>query len=148
VKTAKYIIEIPANHPPGTFWYHSHQHHLSYKQVSDGLSGLIVIDGAMDLLPKSLHYIKQRTFAMKDFEVGSDSNITSLRTVNGEINPSSSIAPGETQLWRLANIGSETFYDIVLPGHVFYVIAEDGVPVWKVWNTEQLLLPLVKGTMY
>jgi suppressor of ftsI len=140
-ETAKYIIEIPANHPPGTFWYHSHQHHLSYKQVSDGLSGLIVIDGLMDLLPESLHYIKQRTFAMKDFEVGSDSNITSLRTVNGEINPSFSIAPGETQLWRLANIGSETFYDIVLPGHVFYVIAEDGVPVWKVWNAEQLLLP-------
>ena len=48
---------------------------------------------------------------------------------------------GETQLWRLSNIGSETFYDIVLPGHIFYVIAEDGMPVWRVWNTEQLLLP-------
>lgn len=63
------------------------------------------------------------------------------RTVNGQINPEISIEPGETQLWRLANIGSETFYNIVLPGHVFHVIAEDGVPVWRVWDAEQLLLP-------
>lgn len=39
-QTAKYMIDIPTDHPPGTFWYHLHQHHLSYKQVSDGLSGL------------------------------------------------------------------------------------------------------------
>lgn len=51
------------------------------------------------------------------------------------------IAPGETQLWRLANIGSEAFYDIVLPSHVFHVIAEDGAPVWRVWDADRLLLP-------
>ena len=138
---AKYIIEIPVNHPPGTFWYHSHQHHLAYKQVSEGLSGLIIIDGITDLLPDSLHDIKQQTFAIKDFQIGNDSNITSIRTVNGKINPVASIAPGETQLWRLSNIGSETFYNIVLPGHIFYVIAEDGMPVWRVWDAENLLLP-------
>lgn len=140
-ETANYIIEIPLNHPPGTFWYHSHQHGLSYKQVSNGLSGLIVIDGLIDLLPESLQDIKQQTLAMRDFQVGSDPMAPWQRTVNGQINPEISIEPGETQLWRLANIGSETFYNIVLPGHVFHVIAEDGVPVWRVWDVEQLLLP-------
>ena len=140
-ETAKYTIQIPVNHYPGTFWYHSHQHGLAYKQVSEGLSGLIVIDGLTNLLPESLQDIKQRTFAIKDFQVENDSGVTSIRTVNGKINPTLSIAQGETQLWRLSNIGSETFYDIVLPGHIFYVIAEDGLPVWRVWNAEQLLLP-------
>jgi FtsP/CotA-like multicopper oxidase with cupredoxin domain len=140
-ETAKYIIEIPANHPPGMFWYHSHQHGLSYKQVSNGLSGLIEIKGLVDLLPQSLHDIEQRTFAMRDFQIGSDPNVTSQRTVNGQINPEMSIAPGETQLWRLANVGSEAFYNIVLPGYVFHVVAEDGMPVWRVWEAEQLLLP-------
>ena len=140
-ETAKYSIEIPINHSSGTFWYHSHQHGLAYKQVSQGLSGLIVVEGLMDLLPKSLHGIKEWTFAIKDFPIKNGSDITSLRTVNGKINPSISIAPGETQLWRLSNIGSETFYNIVLPGHIFYVIAEDGMPVWSVWKSEKLLLP-------
>ena len=140
-ETAKYVIDIPADHPPGTFWYHSHQHHLSYKQVSGGLSGLIVIDGLLDLLPKTLRDIQQRTFAIRDFVVSNDSNLPTQRTINGEINPGLTIAPGETQLWRLTNIGSETFYNIVLPGHVFHVIAEDGMPVWQVWDSNRLLLP-------
>lgn len=105
-ETAKYTIEISVNHPPGTFWYHSHQHGLAYKQVSDGLSGLIVINGLSGLLPKSLHDIKQRTFAIKDFQVENGSDITSIRTVNGQINPELSIGQGETQLWRLSNVGS------------------------------------------
>ena len=115
--------------------------HLSYKQVSNGLSGLIEINGLMNLLPKSLQDIKQRTLALRDFEVGSDPATQSTRTVNGMINPQFSIAPGETQLWKLANIGSELFYNVVLPGHIFYVIEEDGMPVWRVWETDKLLLP-------
>lgn len=138
---ANYIIDIPADHPPGTFWYHSHQHHLSYDQVSAGMSGLIVIEGLVDLLPESLHDIEEREIAMKDFQISSDPMAASQRTINGDINPTLKIAPGETQLWRLANIGSETFYNIVLPNHTFRVIAEDGVPVWDVWDANQLLLP-------
>jgi suppressor of ftsI len=140
-QTASYVINIPVDHSSGTFWYYSHQHHLSYKQVSNGLLGLIVIDGLVNLLPKSLDDIEQRTFAIKDYQVGIDPIVPSQRTINGKINPTLNIALGETQLWQLANIGSKTFYNIVLPGHHFHVIAEDGVPVWRVWNSEQLLLP-------
>ncbi len=109
--------------------------------MSQGLSGLIVINGLADLLPKSLHEIKQRTFAIKDFLVENGLDMTSIRTVNDQINPELGIGQGETQLWRLSNVGSETFYDIVLPGHTFYIIAQDGMPVWRVWKAEQLLLP-------
>ena len=78
---------------------------------------------------------------MRDFPVNSDPNTPIYRTVNGEINPDVNITLGQTQLWRLANIGSETFYKVGLPGHKFYVVAEDGSPVWKVWDTDNLVLP-------
>ena len=137
----QYIIDIPIDHAPGVYWYHSHMHTLAYGQVSAGLSGMIVIEGLEKLLPKPLQNIKKQTFAMRDFPVNSDPNTPIYRTVNGEINPDVNITLGETQLWRLANIGSETFYKVGLPGHKFYVVAEDGSPVWKVWDTDNLVLP-------
>jgi suppressor of ftsI len=48
---------------------------------------------------------------------------------------------GETQLWRLANIGPENYLTVALPGHKFHVLAEDGSPVWKVWDNDTLFLP-------
>ena len=68
-------------------------------------------------------------------------NAPTFNTINGKVNPSIDIAPGETQLWRLASIDAGTFFNIELPGHTFHVIAEDGNPVWKVWDAEQLVLP-------
>jgi FtsP/CotA-like multicopper oxidase with cupredoxin domain len=62
-------------------------------------------------------------------------------TTNGEVNPVISIKSGETQLWRLANIGSENEYTLTLPGNTFHVIAEDGSPVWRVWNNDSLFFP-------
>ena len=39
--TQHYSVDIPKDHPPGTFWYHSHIHHVSNEQVASGLSGLL-----------------------------------------------------------------------------------------------------------
>jgi suppressor of ftsI len=52
-----------------------------------------------------------------------------------------SIDAGETQLWRLANIGADIYYELQLIGHPFHVIAEDGNPVWKVKAADSLVLP-------
>jgi FtsP/CotA-like multicopper oxidase with cupredoxin domain len=62
-------------------------------------------------------------------------------TVNGEVNPEINMTSGETQLWHLANIGPENYLTVELPGHTFHVIAEDGHPVWQVWNNNTLFLP-------
>ena len=150
-KTQHYIVDIPKSHPPGVFWYHSHMHHLSYGQVSAGLSGIIVVEGIEKLLPEPLQNIAKQTFVIRDFpfdnlfvttHIFSNTDASpQYRTVNGEINPDVNITSGETQLWRFANIGSEPFYKVGLPGHKFHVIAEDGSPVWKVWENNTLLLP-------
>ncbi|HEY7108455.1 MAG TPA: multicopper oxidase family protein, partial [Nitrososphaeraceae archaeon] len=146
-ETVKYVLDIPIDHPKGTFWYHSHLHGLATEQVSGGLSGLLVVEGLEDLLPDLLHNITQKTFIMRGFPWHYwHLNYTSptYQTINGEINPVVSILPGETQLWRFANIDPGTFYNITLPGHTFRVIEEDGNPVWEVWDTKYLVIPAGK----
>src|SRR4051812_16799392 len=40
-----YSVQIPLDHVPGLFWYHPHPHGESHRQVLDGMSGAIVIEG-------------------------------------------------------------------------------------------------------
>lgn len=140
-QTQDYEVDIPIDHPQGTYWYHSHMHSHAYEQVSGGLSGVIVVEGLEKLLPLPLQKIKEQIFAVRDFPVNGDPTVNTYRTVNGEVNPWVNITSGETQLWRFANIGSETVYNVGFPGHTFHVIAEDGNPVWDVWTTDNILLP-------
>ena len=150
-ETAKYVLDIPINHPTGTFWYHPHLHGLATTQVGSGMSGLIKIEGLEDLLPSALNNITQQTFVLKAFPWSLNGSSTNpiykwanYFTVNGQINPVINISSGETQLWRFANIDPATFYNITLPGHTFHIIAEDGNPVWEVWDGKNLVLPAGK----
>jgi len=72
-------------------------------------------------------------------DINSDASTT--RLVNGLERPRLTAAPGETQLWRLANIGADIFYELQLPGTSFTVVGEDGNPVWSVWSADHLVLP-------
>src|SRR3979411_1173457 len=38
-------VKIPRDHPPGLYWYHTHPHGESHRQVLDGMSGALVIEG-------------------------------------------------------------------------------------------------------
>jgi suppressor of ftsI len=148
-ETAQYVLEIPLDHPTGTFWYHPHMHHLALEQVFGGMSGVIVIDGLREKLPPDLQGIDEQLFALKDYQLDDAGAILleniprdpTTRTINGQINPALTMAPGETQLWRLANVGAEIFYQLRLNGHAFHIVAEDGNPVWDVRSADALVLP-------
>src|SRR4051812_2150123 len=150
-ETARYVLDVPINHPTGTYWYHPHLHGLATTQVGGGMSGLIKVDSLEDLLPNALHNITQQTFVLKAFPWSLNGSSTNpiykwanYFTVNGQINPVVNISQGETQLWRLANIDPGTFYNVTLPGHSFRVIAEDANPVWKIWDAKNLVIPAGK----
>ena len=40
-----YEIDVPSDHPAGTFWYHSHFHGSTALQVSSGMAGALIIRG-------------------------------------------------------------------------------------------------------
>ncbi|MFG2424707.1 multicopper oxidase family protein [Streptomyces sp. NPDC048448] len=143
-----YSYRLPLNHPTGTYWYHSHADMMSAPQVAGGESGVIIVEGLRQYLPPALRGITEHTIALKDFQVQGDSVKThplrigaaTNRTVNGQRNPVISIRPGETQLWRLANIGANIYYKLHLPGTRFRVIAQDGIPVPKAYDQDTLLI--------
>jgi FtsP/CotA-like multicopper oxidase with cupredoxin domain len=45
----RYVYDIPADHPAGTFWYHPHRHGSGFVQVGSGMAGALVVTG--DRLP-------------------------------------------------------------------------------------------------
>jgi FtsP/CotA-like multicopper oxidase with cupredoxin domain len=50
-----YEINIPSDHPAGTFWYHAHRHGSTAVQVASGASGVLVVKGDRPYAPPSPH---------------------------------------------------------------------------------------------
>ncbi|MFE2601411.1 multicopper oxidase family protein [Streptomyces sp. NPDC059396] len=148
-ETYHYAYQFPPNLATGTYWYHPHAHPITAAQTAGGMSGIIVVEGLKQYLPKPLRNITERTVALKDFQIQGDRIKTedlsigapTTRVVNGQLNPVIRIRPGETQLWRLANIGANIFYKVALPGHKFRVIARDGNPVTKIYSVDSIIIP-------
>jgi FtsP/CotA-like multicopper oxidase with cupredoxin domain len=41
----EYEVNIPEDHPAGTFWYHAHRHGSTSLQVASGASGVLIVKG-------------------------------------------------------------------------------------------------------
>src|ERR1700732_4279434 len=50
-QTLQYTVQIPTDHPPGLYWYHTHPHGESHRQALDGMSGALVIEGIEAYFP-------------------------------------------------------------------------------------------------
>ena len=145
-----YVYDLPADHAPGAYWYHSHEHTVSEAQVFAGLSGTIVVEGLDELLPAELAAVTHHTLGLKDVQISDrgtipseniDSNAATTRLVNGQVQPVIAMRPGETQIWGLANTGADIFYRLSLGGASFTVLAEDGNPVASTREEDELVLP-------
>jgi FtsP/CotA-like multicopper oxidase with cupredoxin domain len=139
-------IRIPANHPPGLFWYHPHAHHLSNEQVRNGMSGALIVEGLLDSFP-ALRGIRERVLLLKDIQLekGQIANrsigVGTIRTVNGLVDPTVVLRPGETELWRIGNVGANLYYRLRLDGHRFFQIARDGNRFARIVPTDELFIP-------
>ena len=157
----QYRFRLPHSAPTGTFWYHSHEmvpmsemgrfpDAGSEEQVFDGLSGLLEVKGIdAAICPRRCAGSPSGTWrcatsrwpggAIVDTDI--NSNAPTTRLVDGQLRPRLTIAPGQTQLWHIANIGADIFYRLALPGHTFEVVAQDGHPVIHAQRVSTLLLP-------
>jgi len=147
-QTFHHVFRFPRTLMPGTYWYHSYAQPSMATEATDGMSGIIVVDGLRRHLPPNLRNITEHVIALKDVRgparqgrghaVG---GATVGGAVNGQINPVIRIRPGETQLWRLANISTGDYYRLHLRGQRFQVIAQDAHPVDRIWSADSLLIP-------
>ena len=145
----RYSVEIPRDHPPGLFWYHTHPHGESHRQVLDGMSGAIVIEGMERYIPE-VRRLRERVLVIRGRSIEHDPNATELLrhveapsngcggeaepveeifTVNGAVRPRIEIAPNERQFWRIVNASADRYLDLQIDGQTFEIVALDGMPL-------------------
>ena len=148
-QTLRYTVQIPENHAPGLYWYHTHPHGESHRQVLDGMSGALVIEGMESYFP-ALTGLRERVLVVRGRSIKNDPQAVDLKhrvdlgsevcggenetpdevmTVNGSVRPQIEIAPGERQFWRIANASADRYVDLELEGESFEIVAMDGEPI-------------------
>ena len=143
----EFKFRIPSTHPAGMFWYHPHTHGRSNEQVRNGMSGALIVEGLLDSFP-ALRGIRERVFLLKDIQLDDHGRVANrgigdhtVRTVNGLINPTLELRPGETELWRIGNVGANLYYRLRLDGQQMYPVARDGNRLARVVPADEILLP-------
>jgi suppressor of ftsI len=147
-ETLHYSVEIPQDHLPGLFWYHTHPHGESWRQVLDGMSGAIIVEGMERYVP-DVQALRERVMVVRGQSIDRDPNADALKrqveipstscgrkkpadeimTVNGAVRPRIEIAPGERQFWRIVNASADRYLDLQVDGQKFDIVALDGMPL-------------------
>ncbi len=148
-QSLRYTVQIPKDHPPGLYWYHTHPHGESHRQVLDGMSGALVIEGIESYFP-AVAGLPERVLVVRGRSIVNDPQSTDLKhrvelssdicgaepeapeevfTLNGSVRPQIEIAPGERQFWRLVNASADRYLDLQLEGQSFEIVAMDGMPI-------------------
>ncbi len=145
--TFQYSFTFPTDEPPGLYLYHPHVHGLAERDLLGGATGALVVDGIENVQP-AVRGLRQRVLVIRDqpqVQLASESGGNcgngipfqdiSVNYVpvdsNVKTNPDGSVsvaytpavltmAPGETQFWRVTNSAADTILDL----QVLY----DGVP--------------------
>src|ERR1700736_3472497 len=71
-------VLIPKDHPPGLYWYHTHPHGESHRQVLDGMSGALVIEGIESYFP-ALAGLPERVLVVRGRSIAHDPQSTDLK---------------------------------------------------------------------
>jgi len=149
-QSLQYVVNIPPDQPPGLYWYHTHPHGESYRQVLDGMFGAIVIDGIEHYVPE-VRNMRERILVIRDRVIDkSDSASPALRqrvqllapgcssstevperifTVSRIVRPQIAIAPGERQFWRIVNASPDLYADLQVDTERLEIVARDGMPI-------------------
>jgi FtsP/CotA-like multicopper oxidase with cupredoxin domain len=64
----EYRFRIPANEPPGLYWYHPHIHGFSKVQVLGGASGALIVEGLERAIP-DVAGLPERVLVIRDQEL-------------------------------------------------------------------------------
>ena len=139
-----YNVQIPANEPPGLYWYHPHAHGFSEGQVQGGATGALIVEG-LQSVDTALAGLTERTFVLRDQLLPTaEANDSNIPAWDISINyvpvtyPTYAPAviqtnPGQQELWRVANTAADTIMNLqyVVNGtpQSVQVVAIDGYPI-------------------
>jgi FtsP/CotA-like multicopper oxidase with cupredoxin domain len=141
-----YEFALPADHPPGTYWYHPHRHGLVADQIFAGLYGAIVIDDDVAVT-------RERLLIVSDISLRGDDTVRppsrpevmmgregDLLMVNGQAQPEISMRPGERERWRIINACTSRYLRLALDGQQVHLLGTDIAHLPRPEPVEQVLL--------
>ena len=126
--------------PEGTHWYHPHKHGSVSLQVTNGMAGPLLIEGPFDDWLNAQYGGKLEEKVLVFQQVEEDTNLYAQGAshfgklppplINGQVNPTVTMRPGEIQRWRFINatLNSLSQINIQFPANATVKqIAMDGV---------------------
>lgn len=146
-----YEYQIPANHPAGTYWYHTHHHGSTSVQLFSAMAGPLIIEGDIDQVP-AVALARDIVAIVHELNIGPDGQVPAFMgpasfpltqrflTVNGEILPRLVVNPGEVVRLRVINATVRTELPLFLDGHELNVISYDGIAL-PATRPDQISLP-------
>ncbi len=147
-ETFTYTLHIPADEPPGLYWYHPHVHGISSQVLQGGATGAIEVEGIANVQP-AVAGLPQRFLILRDQRLGaplkSDGGDPDNPVPNWDVSlnyvpvsywrytPSViRMQTGTQEFWRVVNAGANTIFDIQLTydgvAQPLKIVALDGVP--------------------
>jgi len=98
---------------PGTHWYHAHKHGSTTINVSNGMTGVFIIEGEYDNYIREQYktyggiaekvIVINQLLVTPSMERGGGGGPGPHFSVNGRLQPKITMKGGEVQLWRIAN---------------------------------------------
>jgi FtsP/CotA-like multicopper oxidase with cupredoxin domain len=148
----QYNFQVPANNPPGMYWYHPHLHGQATLQLNGGAAGALIVSGMQKVkpevggLPERVLIVRQQFKNPNSWIAGPNQLTLNYQQASSPMPlPVIQMQPGATEFWRVANMTSQGFLTLsVLFGQTAQnveIIALDGVPVTTSYNVTAIVLP-------
>lgn len=120
-------IFVPEDHAQGLNWYHVHRHGSTHDQVYGGLAGFLQVGDPLAPWPQYQDTITQVYLGMSEVNI-QDGHLTNYlanktgaqfwtgwqKRVNGQVNPTLKMQPGETQVWNMGSIGAFGGFNVAI----------------------------------
>ncbi len=153
--TFDYSYQLPADHPPGVYWYHPHHHGNNAQQVFGGLYGAIVVedtaDSAVDSSQDQVLVVSDTTVSAgasgvpsvvldasgREVMLGREGDLV---LVNGQLRPTITARPGERLRWRVVNACSSRYLQLALDGQQLQLLGLDSGRTAAPRDVTQVLL--------
>jgi FtsP/CotA-like multicopper oxidase with cupredoxin domain len=145
-ETFDYSFRIPADEPPGMYWYHAHVHGIASPAVQGGASGAIEVEGIANLQP-AVQGLPQRFLLFRDQPLAYPPKHHLVQSRAPFWDVSLNFVPvayphyvpgvikmqaGAQEFWRVVNASADTVMDIQLlydgKPQPLQIVALDGVP--------------------
>lgn len=130
-------IDIPADHPRGTYWYHPHHHGSADVQISSGMAGALIVEGDFADVPE-IAAARERVLIVNEvmfdyrgtievYDTLWPEAVPRFLSLNGQREPIVRLRPGEVQRWRIVQAAHESNFRLALDNHLLHPIAYDGI---------------------